>query len=152
MNAGIGWSASYHWHGPSFIGRYVFPEGELVPVSASLAAVECSGLEVRDVESLPEYYAQTLHDRVRRSEAHSEEAQQSTDDTTSESGCFVWRGDSPGAPRFPSPIIILAARFSYREATNKPARPSSAGHNWEKFPCGRPLRRGICPEQAHCVE
>jgi cyclopropane-fatty-acyl-phospholipid synthase len=44
----------------SFISRYVFPDGELEPVSAMAAAIEESGFEVRDVESLREHYARTL--------------------------------------------------------------------------------------------
>ena len=44
----------------SFIARYVFPDGELEPVSVMVEAIESAGLEVRDVESLREHYAQTL--------------------------------------------------------------------------------------------
>ncbi|HXE46425.1 MAG TPA: cyclopropane-fatty-acyl-phospholipid synthase family protein [Conexibacter sp.] len=44
----------------SFVGRYVFPDGELHPLSASLTAFERAGLEVRDVEALREHYALTL--------------------------------------------------------------------------------------------
>ena len=44
----------------SFIARYVFPDGELEPVSVMVDAIESAGLEVRDVESLREHYAQTL--------------------------------------------------------------------------------------------
>ncbi len=44
----------------SFIDRYVFPDGELVPIARMVAALEDSGFEVRDVESLREHYALTL--------------------------------------------------------------------------------------------
>ncbi|MDP9094295.1 MAG: class I SAM-dependent methyltransferase [Actinomycetota bacterium] len=44
----------------SFIDRYVFPDGELEPISRMVAAIEEAGLEVRDVESLREHYALTL--------------------------------------------------------------------------------------------
>jgi cyclopropane-fatty-acyl-phospholipid synthase len=44
----------------SFIGRYVFPDGELLDVAATVAAMERAGFEVRDVESLREHYARTL--------------------------------------------------------------------------------------------
>ncbi len=59
---------------PSFIDRYVFPDGELVPVSDALRAAEAAGLEVRDVESLREHYALTLRHWVRRLEARRAEA------------------------------------------------------------------------------
>ncbi|MGD0466966.1 MAG: cyclopropane-fatty-acyl-phospholipid synthase family protein [Terriglobales bacterium] len=87
MNTGIAVSATYKRQGPSFIDRYVFPDGELVPINTSLGAAERSGFEVRDVESLREHYALTLHHWVRRLEAHAEEARRITDDTTFR----IWR-------------------------------------------------------------
>jgi cyclopropane-fatty-acyl-phospholipid synthase len=45
----------------SFIGRYVFPDGELVDVGQVVVAMEQAGFEVRDVESLREHYSKTLH-------------------------------------------------------------------------------------------
>jgi cyclopropane-fatty-acyl-phospholipid synthase len=44
----------------SFVGRYVFPDGELIDVGESVLAMERAGFEVRDVESLREHYARTL--------------------------------------------------------------------------------------------
>ena len=44
----------------SFIGRYVFPDGELLDVGDVVLAMERAGFEVRDVESLREHYAKTL--------------------------------------------------------------------------------------------
>jgi len=44
----------------TFIARYVFPDGELHPLSAVVAAFERAGLEVRDVEALREHYPLTL--------------------------------------------------------------------------------------------
>ncbi len=44
----------------SFIDRYVFPDGELEPMSSMVDALETAGFEVRDVESLREHYALTL--------------------------------------------------------------------------------------------
>jgi cyclopropane-fatty-acyl-phospholipid synthase len=93
LNHGIAYSATYHRRGPSFTDRYVFPNGELVPISASLRAAELSGFEVRDVESLREHYALTLHHWVRRLEAHAEEARQITDDVTYR----IWRLYMAGA-------------------------------------------------------
>jgi cyclopropane-fatty-acyl-phospholipid synthase len=44
----------------SFIGRYVFPDGELLDVGEVALALRQAGFEVRDVESLREHYARTL--------------------------------------------------------------------------------------------
>ena len=44
----------------SFIDRYVFPDGELLPLATTVEALEGAGFEVRDVESLREHYALTL--------------------------------------------------------------------------------------------
>ncbi|HEY8301227.1 MAG TPA: cyclopropane-fatty-acyl-phospholipid synthase family protein [Jatrophihabitans sp.] len=44
----------------SFIDRYVFPDGELVPVARMISTLEDVGFEVRDVEALREHYALTL--------------------------------------------------------------------------------------------
>ncbi len=54
----------------SFIGRYVFPDGELIDVGRVVLAMEEAGFEVRDVESLREHYARTLHAWVRNLEQH----------------------------------------------------------------------------------
>jgi cyclopropane-fatty-acyl-phospholipid synthase len=51
-------------HGPdrhrTFISRFVFPDGELHPLSDLLSEMHEAGLEVRDVESLREHYVLTL--------------------------------------------------------------------------------------------
>ena len=58
----------------TFIGRYVFPDGELIDVGEVLLAMERAGFEVRDVESLREHYSRTLHCWVANLEAHWDEA------------------------------------------------------------------------------
>ncbi len=73
--------------GPSFSDRYVFPDGELLPIHTSLRIAEMSGFEVRDVESLREHYALTLRHWVQRLESHHEEACRCTDETTYR----IWR-------------------------------------------------------------
>ena len=71
----------------AFIRKYVFPDGELVPVGDTLAIAERVGFEVRDVESLREHYALTLRHWVRRLEAKEEEALRMVDERTYR----VWR-------------------------------------------------------------
>ncbi len=53
-----------------FIRKYVFPDGELSPIGATVSLLEEAGFEVRDVESLREHYALTLRDWVSNLEAH----------------------------------------------------------------------------------
>jgi cyclopropane-fatty-acyl-phospholipid synthase len=58
----------------SFVGRYVFPDGELLDVAEVVRAMQQTGFEVRDVESLREHYSRTLHHWVSNLEEHWDEA------------------------------------------------------------------------------
>ena len=58
----------------SFVGRYVFPDGELIDVGDTVLAMERAGFEVRDVESLREHYARTLRCWVDNLESHWDQA------------------------------------------------------------------------------
>jgi cyclopropane-fatty-acyl-phospholipid synthase len=71
----------------SFIQRYVFPDGEVIPVSEVNLFGEQAGFEVRDMENLREHYALTLRRWVRRLEDHREEAVRAVGKTTYR----VWR-------------------------------------------------------------
>ncbi len=62
------------WREGRFLQRYVFPNGELVPLAEVIGAAEQAGLETRDVESLREHYVLTLRHWVRRLEAQEDEA------------------------------------------------------------------------------
>jgi cyclopropane-fatty-acyl-phospholipid synthase len=70
-----------------FIGRYVFPDGELLEAGQVVSALNRNGLEVRHVESLREHYALTLRHWVRRLEENWDEAV----DLTSLGRARVWR-------------------------------------------------------------
>jgi cyclopropane-fatty-acyl-phospholipid synthase len=76
-----------HRRGASFVDRYVFPDGDLVPISTALLAAEAADFEVRDVENLRAHYGLTLREWVRRLEEHAEQARRLTDDTTYR----IWR-------------------------------------------------------------
>ncbi len=67
-------SAAASGDGPSFINRYVFPDGELVPLATTVTLVEEAGFEIRDVEALRPHYALTLREWVRNLEARWDEA------------------------------------------------------------------------------
>jgi cyclopropane-fatty-acyl-phospholipid synthase len=61
LNHGITRLFSAHPAGPkSLIQRYVFPDGEILPLEQMLEALREAGLEARDVESMREHYALTL--------------------------------------------------------------------------------------------
>ncbi|HET7899828.1 MAG TPA: cyclopropane-fatty-acyl-phospholipid synthase family protein [Candidatus Nanopelagicales bacterium] len=57
-----------------FINRYIFPDGELVPVGKLVAPMEDAGWEVRHEENLREHYALTLMHWLRNLEEHWDEA------------------------------------------------------------------------------
>jgi len=71
----------------SFIGRYVFPDGELLDVGDVALAMERAGFEVRDVEAMREHYALTL----RRWVANLEENWDEAVDLVGEGRARVWR-------------------------------------------------------------
>jgi cyclopropane-fatty-acyl-phospholipid synthase len=57
-----------------FLQRYIFPDGELLPLSEVIAAAEGAGFETRSVESMREHYMRTVRHWIRRLEAHRREA------------------------------------------------------------------------------
>jgi cyclopropane-fatty-acyl-phospholipid synthase len=70
-----------------FIDRYVFPDGELIPLGATVSLLEEAGFEVRDVEAIREHYALTLRAWVANLEARWAEAVR----LTSPGRARVWR-------------------------------------------------------------
>jgi cyclopropane-fatty-acyl-phospholipid synthase len=79
----------------SFIQRYVFPDGELVPPADVLRFAEATGFETRDLESLREHYALTLRCWVGRLEDHRDEAAR----IAGEKNYRVWRLYMSGSAR-----------------------------------------------------
>jgi cyclopropane-fatty-acyl-phospholipid synthase len=65
-----------------FMDRYVFPDGDLVSVDATLRGAEAVGFEVRDVENLREHYARTLRAWYANLEARRDEIIAATDERT----------------------------------------------------------------------
>jgi cyclopropane-fatty-acyl-phospholipid synthase len=97
LNHGIALRASEPWpKGPTFLTRYVFPDGHLVPINATLRYAEEAGFEVRDLESLREHYAITLRHWARRLELHRDEALQVVDQPTYRVWKLFLRGSANG--------------------------------------------------------
>jgi len=59
-----------------FIGRYVFPDGELVTVEDAIAVARRAGFELIDVQRLRPHYALTLRAWVERLEAAADRARE----------------------------------------------------------------------------
>jgi cyclopropane-fatty-acyl-phospholipid synthase len=83
LNHGIASSATWPRNGgASFVEKYVFPDGELVPLNTTIRAAESCGFEVQDVENLRQHYEITLRHWAARLHARAEEAHRLTDDAT----------------------------------------------------------------------
>jgi cyclopropane-fatty-acyl-phospholipid synthase len=137
LNHGIGTSSGGQKHGRSFATRYVFPDGELVPISTTLRVAEAAGFEVRDVESLREHYPLTLREWARRLEVNAATARQLTDEVTYR----IWRLYMAGYAR-----RFQTGRLSVYQTLL--AKPSGTGES------KLPLTRGdwrLSPEDATTV-
>ncbi len=75
LNHAISQPQGTNYGSRSFLLRYVFPNGELRDVGATVQAMQLAGFEARDVESLREHYALTLRRWLSNLECHWEEAQ-----------------------------------------------------------------------------
>ncbi len=73
--------------GGAFIGKYVFPHGELPHLSLALREMAAAGLEVMDVETLRLHYAKTLWHWSARLEANLDAARRHTE----EKRVRIWR-------------------------------------------------------------
>jgi cyclopropane-fatty-acyl-phospholipid synthase len=70
-----------------FIGKYVFPHGELPHLALVVQQMSAAGLEVADIESLRAHYAKTLEHWSRRLEARLDDAAR----VVSERTLRIWR-------------------------------------------------------------
>ncbi|MDX1658984.1 MAG: cyclopropane-fatty-acyl-phospholipid synthase family protein, partial [Nitriliruptorales bacterium] len=77
----------------SFVGRYVFPDGALVPAYTSVRQLEQAGFELVDVQQLRRHYARTLTHWVRRLESNADRARE----VAGEGSYRTWRAYMSGS-------------------------------------------------------
>lgn len=82
LNHGIARSAVHPPAKDSFIDKYVFPDGELVPLGQVLEIAESVGFEVRDVDNLRFHYERTLRRWVENLQANAKTVLQHVSDRT----------------------------------------------------------------------
>jgi cyclopropane-fatty-acyl-phospholipid synthase len=104
-----------------FVGRYVFPHGELPHLHLAVCEMAAQGFEVADVESLRPHYARTLAHWSDRLEARLPQARQLVPEKT----LRIWRaylaGCSHGFARHWMNIYqLLASRQTQPGATDLP--------------------------------
>jgi cyclopropane-fatty-acyl-phospholipid synthase len=88
LNHAISWTAGETtWDDDTLIARYVFPDGEVLPLAVTIAALNGAGFELLDVEALRRHYALTLRAWVDRLEKQWDTAVA----LTSEGRARVWR-------------------------------------------------------------
>ncbi len=107
---------------PNFVGVYVFPDGELVPVERTIEIAERAGFEVRDAEALRMNYALTLRRWIANLEANHDEAVR----VASEEVYRIWRAYMSGAV-----VAFEEASFSvYQLLCADPSAPWVHGRSW----------------------
>ncbi len=79
-----------------FVWHYIFPDGELEPVSEVNLLAEAAGFEVRDVENLREHYALTLRHWVKRLEMERDQAVRLVGDTVYHTWRLYMAGSAVG--------------------------------------------------------
>jgi cyclopropane-fatty-acyl-phospholipid synthase len=84
-----------------FVGRYVFPDGELTSVEDAIGFARRAGFELLDVQSLRPHYALTLKAWVERLESAAERARELVDEEVYR----TWR------------IYMAAARRGFEDAS-----------------------------------
>jgi cyclopropane-fatty-acyl-phospholipid synthase len=116
-----------------FVGRYVFPDGELVTVAEAADLARCGGFELLDVQSLRQHYALTLRAWVERLEANATRARELVDEEVYR----TWRLYMAAARRgFEDGSLdvaqLLLARPGRGGPADLPLRP------WWREPAGQP--------------
>jgi cyclopropane-fatty-acyl-phospholipid synthase len=114
-----------------FVQRYVFPDGELVPISEALHHAEHGGFEVRDVESLREHYALTLRHWVRNLERNHEHAVTLKDERTYRTWRLYMAASAKG---FERGSISVFQSLLVRADQGKSGLPLTRQHLYQQVP------------------
>jgi cyclopropane-fatty-acyl-phospholipid synthase len=106
-----------------FIGRYVFPDGDLLPITVMNRAAEGAGFELRDVENLREHYAHTLRAWSRNLEAHHAAAIAATSERTYRIWRLYMAGSAQGFAR--GRMALYQTLLAKRDAAGKAHLPGT---------------------------
>jgi cyclopropane-fatty-acyl-phospholipid synthase len=111
----------------AFIGKYVFPHGELPHLSLALHDMQAAGLEVLDVENLRRHYAHTLTLWTENYEAHATEIRATVDETRFR----VWRIYLSGcAHAFQQNWVSLHQILACKSGADERLNPTPWTRNW----------------------
>lgn len=109
--------------GAGFVGRYVFPDGALVPASTAVTHMEDAGFELLDVEQLRPNYARTLQHWTARLEHRRGEAVAVAGEETFR----IWRAYMAGSVvGFESGDLGIVQTLGQRGGTPPVGRPWGA--------------------------
>ena len=118
----------------SFVGRYVFPDGELLDVADTVRFMEGAGFEVRDVENLREHYAQTLRCWVANLQRNWDDAV----DLVGEARCRVWLLYMSGSINgFEDHGLQINQTLGVRLHDDGRSDMCRTRHGWVGLSCGR---------------
>ncbi len=124
------WPHRDGWRGglrrATFAERYVFPDGELVPVERAVAeARDGAGFEVIDLQSLRPHYALTLRAWVERLETHWAEAVEAAGEEVARTWRLYMSGARVGFERGELDVaqLLLARPSADRRPVPRPLRP-----------------------------
>jgi cyclopropane-fatty-acyl-phospholipid synthase len=105
-----------------FVGRYVFPDGDLLRLDRATAAATNAGFETLDVENLRPHYATTLRHWVRRLEQNEARARALVGDATYNTWRLYMAGSARGFAMGRMGVVqMLLAKRDARGAINVPA-------------------------------
>jgi len=111
-------------HKRGFIGRYVFPDGELPGVGRIIKELQAAGLEVRHDENLREHYALTLKEWCANLDDHWEEALDEVGEGTARVWALYLAGSRLGFERNEIQLHQVLATKTVDGDGGMPLRPS----------------------------
>ncbi|MEO6965706.1 MAG: cyclopropane-fatty-acyl-phospholipid synthase family protein [Acidobacteriaceae bacterium] len=126
LNHGIARSATSPPAKDSFIDRFVFPDGELVPLGQVLELAESVGFEVRDVDNLRVHYERTLRLWVENLQKNTQTVLKTVSERTYRIWLLYMAGSADAFQR--GNIELYQVLFGRRPC--KPAPTLTTRENW----------------------